>query len=177
MNESENKQTFPNNNSINDNIPNYFFENFNKNFEALEKANEKYYKLLNEKEELSYEILEQDNSLFLLKRELDELNNERAVQLQKQQVLEQKINGKENTYLENLLINPILQCETFDNQNETFNKTTFSSGINMIFSSNSLNESKIVQFIMDKNSPSMDNIDTLYKENPDLAILYLANSI
>ena len=84
---------------------------------------------------------------------------------------------KRNTYLENLLINPILQCEFYDNQNDSLTKTTFSNGINMIFSSNSLNESKVVKFIMDKKSPSMDNIDTLYKENPDLAILYLANSI
>lgn len=175
MNELEKNQNFSQNKSNND--INSFFENLNKNFDALEKANEKYYKLLNEKEELSYEILEQDNSLFLLKRELDELNNLKSDQLQKQKDLEEKMNGKENTYLENLLINPILQCEFYDNQNDSLTKTTFSNGINMIFSSNSLNESKVVKFIMDKKSPSMDNIDTLYKENPDLAILYLANSI
>ena len=175
MNELEKNQNFSQNKSNND--INSFFENLNKNFDALEKANEKYYKLLNEKEELSYEILEQDNSLFLLKRELDELNNLKSDQLQKQKDLEEKMNGKENTYLENLLINTILQCEFYDNQNDSLTKTTFSNGINMIFSSNSLNESKVVKFIMDKKSPSMDNIDTLYKENPDLAILYLANSI
>lgn len=175
MNELEKNQNFSQNKSNND--TNSFFENLNKNFDALEKANEKYYKLLNEKEELSYEILEQDNSLFLLKRELDELNNLKSDQLQKQKDLEEKMNGKENTYLENLLINPILQCESYDNQNDSLTKTTFSNGINMIFSSNSLNESKVVKFIMDKQSPPMDNIDTLYKENPDLAILYLANSI
>ena len=175
MNELDKNQNFSQNKSNND--INSFFENLNKNFDALEKANEKYYKLLNEKEELSYEILEQDNSLFLLKRELDELNNLKSDQLQKQKDLEEKMNGKENTYLENLLINPILQCEFYDNQNDSLTKTTFSNGINMIFSSNSLNESKVVKFIMDKKSPSMDNIDTLYKENPDLAILYLANSI
>lgn len=175
MNELEKNQNFSQNKSNND--INSFFENLNKNFDVLEKANEKYYKLLNEKEELSYEILEQDNSLFLLKRELDELNNLKSDQLQKQKDLEEKMNGKENTYLENLLINPILQCEFYDNQNDSLTKTTFSNGINMIFSSNSLNESKVVKFIMDKKSPSMDNIDTLYKENPDLAILYLANSI
>ena len=175
MNELEKNQNFSQNKSNND--TNSFFENLNKNFDALEKANEKYYKLLNEKEELSYEILEQDNSLFLLKRQLDELNNLKSDQLQKQKDLEEKMNGKENTYLENLLINPILQCESYDNQNDSLTKTTFSNGINMIFSSNSLNESKVVKFIMDKQSPPMDNIDTLYKENPDLAILYLANSI
>lgn len=175
MNDLGKNQNFPQNRSNND--TNSFFENLNKNFDALEKANEKYYKLLNEKEELSYEILEQDNSLFLLKRELDELNTLKSDQLQKQKDLEEKMNGKENIYLENLLINPILQCESYDNQNDSLTKTTFSNGINMIFSSNSLNESKVVKFIMDKKSPPMDNIDTIYKENPDLAILYLANSI
>ena len=103
MNELEKNQNFSQNKSNND--INSFFENLNKNFDVLEKANEKYYKLLNEKEELSYEILEQDNSLFLLKRELDELNNLKSDQLQKQKDLEEKMNGKENTYLENLLIN------------------------------------------------------------------------
>ena len=46
MNELEKNQNFSQNKSNND--INSFFENLNKNFDALEKANEKYYKLLNE---------------------------------------------------------------------------------------------------------------------------------
>ena len=145
--------------------------------QSYEANSELYYKLLSEKEKVSYDTLKSEITTYSTKYKIDTLTNLKNSQLQKKQ----KINYPYETFpelrIEQLCINPITNYQITD-----INKSEFicplKDGLTLY---GKKNEKKFANFdlnVSNENDLNYNkNIKHLFLDNSESAMLYLAYNI
>ena len=151
--------------------------NFKELLQLYEANSEQYYKLLSEKEKISYGTLKSEMTTYSTKYKIDTLMNLKHSQLQKKK----KINYPYETFpelkIEQLCINPITNFQITD-----INKSEFicplKDGLTLY---GKKNEKKFTNFdlnVSNENDLNYNkNIKQLFLDNSESAMLYLAYNI
>lgn len=141
--------------------------------ENLSKNSEYYYKTLAEKEIKCYNVLEQDTNLFKKRTEIDELiklNEEKKKELNDINVLRQ---SNENIKVEDKLFRHMFQFEEFSTGNALINSAVLKSGTKVLLNKKSNQKSKVIKYYNEKSLSQMEEMNSTFIENNDIAMMYL----
>lgn len=154
---------------------------------TISKNDTKYFDLLNEKESLSYHLLERDTELFKKKNELNTIISIQKDKENQYNRFEQNSLKYSNKIIEQtLLFNQSTPLLVFEPQ-KTKDRITLnlSNKITLTISKNLSNNincellsglNKL--FFSNKSNPTQsENLDAIYKEDPEAALLYLAYNL
>ena len=141
--------------------------------ENLSKNSEYYYKTLAEKEIKCYNVLEQDTNLFKKRTEIDELiklNEEKKKELNDINVLRQ---SNENIKVEDELFRYMFQFEEFITGYALINRAVLKSGTKVLLNKKSNQKSKVIKYYNEKSRSQMEEMNSTFIENNDIAMMYL----